>query len=48
MLIDVDLAKEVGTGRTGALHQTGTMEFMSIQVQRKVALTYRHDLESSF
>ncbi|MCJ1349377.1 hypothetical protein MMC31_007617 [Peltigera leucophlebia] len=48
MLIDVDLAKEIGSGRTGARHQTGTMEFMSIQVLRKVAHTYRHDLESFF
>lgn len=49
MLIDVDLAKEVGSGRTGARHQTGTMEFiMSIQVLRRVAHTYRHDLESFF
>lgn len=48
MLIDVDLAKAVGSGRTGARHQTGTMEFMSIQVLRKVAHTYRHDLESFF
>lgn len=47
-LIDVDLAKEVGGGRTGARHQTGTMEFMAIQVLRQVAHTYRHDLESVF
>lgn len=46
MLIDVDLAKEIGSGRSGARHQTGTMEFMAIQVLRGVAHTYRHDLES--
>ena len=46
MLIDMDLAKEVGSGRSGARHQTGTMEFMAIEVLRKVAHTYRHDLES--
>ncbi|SLM36384.1 protein [Lasallia pustulata] len=27
MLIDADLAKEIGSGRSGARHQTGTMEF---------------------
>ncbi|KAL8673853.1 MAG: hypothetical protein Q9168_001718 [Polycauliona sp. 1 TL-2023] len=46
MLIDVDLAKEIGSGRSGARHQTGTMEFMAIQVLQRVAHTYRHDLES--
>ena len=48
MLIDLDLAKEVGSGRSGARHQTGTMEFMAIQVLQRVAHTYRHDLESFF
>jgi serine/threonine protein kinase len=48
MLIDLDLAKEVGAGRSGARHQTGTMEFMAIEVLRNVAHTYRHDLESFF
>lgn len=49
MLIDLDLAKENGSDQTGARHQTGTMEFMSIEVLRKVAChTYRHDLESFF
>lgn len=48
MLIDLDLAKIVGSGKTGARHQTGTVEFMAIQVLRKVAHTYRHDLESFF
>ena len=48
MLIDLDLAKEIGSGRSGARHQTGTMEFMAIEVLRKVAHTYRHDLESFF
>ncbi|TPX23174.1 hypothetical protein DIZ76_012499 [Coccidioides immitis] len=32
MLIDLDLAKEVGSGQSGAQHQTGTMEFMTIEV----------------
>ena len=48
MLIDADLAKIVGGGRTGVRYQTGTMEFMAIEVLRKVAHTYRHDLESFF
>jgi 5-carboxymethyl-2-hydroxymuconate isomerase len=48
MLIDLDLAKEIGSGRSGARHQTGTMEFMAIQVLRNVSHTYRHDLESFF
>jgi hypothetical protein len=48
MLIDEDLAKEIGSGRSGARHQTGTMEFMAIQVLQRVAHTYRHDLESFF
>ncbi|PGH16587.1 hypothetical protein AJ79_01693 [Helicocarpus griseus UAMH5409] len=48
MLIDLDLAKEIGSGRSGARHQTGTMEFMAIEVLRNVDHTYRHDLESFF
>ncbi|MCJ1237182.1 hypothetical protein MMC14_005167 [Varicellaria rhodocarpa] len=48
MLIDADLAKIIGGGRTGARHQTGTMEFMAIGVLQKVDHSYRHDLESFF
>ncbi|KAI9701454.1 MAG: hypothetical protein M1836_001509 [Candelina mexicana] len=48
MPIDLDLAKEIGSGRSGARHQTDTMEFMAIQVLRNVSHTYRHDLESFF
>ncbi|EDN02894.1 predicted protein [Histoplasma mississippiense (nom. inval.)] len=48
MLIDLDLAKEVGSGRSGARHQTGTMEFMAIEVLLNIDHTYRHDLESFF
>lgn len=48
ILIDLELAKEVGSGPSGARHQTGTMEFMAIEVLRRVAHTYRHDLESFF
>ncbi|KAL9121789.1 MAG: hypothetical protein Q9187_001654 [Circinaria calcarea] len=48
MLIDLDLAKEVGSGPSGARHRTGTMEFMAIEVLLGYAHTYRHDLESFF
>ena len=46
MLIDLNLAKVLGSGRSDARHQTSTMEFMAIEVLRGVAHTYRHDLES--
>src|SRR5204863_2376555 len=48
ILIDLDLAKELGSGPSGARHQTGTMEFMAIEVLKGKAHTYRHDLESFF
>ncbi|KAI9764729.1 MAG: hypothetical protein M1840_008121 [Geoglossum simile] len=48
MLIDLDLARESGGGPSGARHQTGTMEFMAIEVLEGRAHTYRHDLESFF
>ena len=48
ILIDLDLAKIVGSGPSGARHQTGTVEFMAIQVLQKTAHTHRHDLESFF
>lgn len=48
MLIDLDLAKEISSGRSGARHQTGTTEFMAIQVLRNVSHTYRQALESFF
>ncbi|KID73425.1 uncharacterized protein G6M90_00g062590 [Metarhizium brunneum] len=48
MLIDLDLAKVRDSGPSGARHQTGTMQFMAIQVLRGVDHTYRHDLESFF
>jgi hypothetical protein len=44
---DLDLST-VGDERTGARQQTGTMEFMAIDVLRGVEHTYRHDLESFF
>lgn len=48
MLIDLDLAKMRDSGTSGARHQTGTMQFMAVEVLRKVDHTYRHDLESFF
>lgn len=48
MLIDLDLAKELNSGLSGARHRTGTMEFMAIQVLEGHTHTYRHDLESFF
>ena len=48
MLIDLDLAKERDGEPTGARHQTGTMQFMAIEVLRGTDHTYRHDLESFF
>ena len=48
MLIDLDLAKELGGSPSVARHQTGTMEFMVIEVLKGISHTYRHDLESFF
>ena len=48
MLIDLDLAKLLGSERSGARHQTGTREFMAIQVLQRLVHTYRHDMESLF
>ncbi|KJZ68222.1 hypothetical protein HIM_12387 [Hirsutella minnesotensis 3608] len=48
MLIDLDLAKELASGRSGARCRTGTMEFMAIEVLQGIDHTYRHDLESFF
>lgn len=48
MLIDLDLAKVRESGPSGARHQTGTMQFMAVEVLRKADHTYRHDLESFF
>jgi serine/threonine protein kinase len=48
LLIDLDLAKELDSGPSGARHRTGTMEFMAIEVLEGVAHTYRQDLESFF
>jgi len=46
MLIDADLGKEIGSGKSGARHRTCTMEFLAIQVLQLIDPTYRHDLES--
>ncbi|TGJ83761.1 hypothetical protein E0Z10_g5007 [Xylaria hypoxylon] len=48
MLIDLDLAKVRDSGPSGARHQTGTMQFMAVEVLRTADHTYRHDLESFF
>ncbi|KAI1291672.1 serine/threonine-protein kinase Sgk2 [Xylaria venustula] len=48
MFIDLDLAKVRDSGPSGARHQTGTMQFMAVEVLRKADHTYRHDLESFF
>ncbi|RYO95254.1 hypothetical protein DL766_002067 [Monosporascus sp. MC13-8B] len=48
MLIDLDLAKVRDSGPSGARHQTGTVQFMAVEVLRKADHTYRHDLESFF
>lgn len=48
MLIDLDLAKELDSGPSGARQLTGTMQFMAVEVLRKTDHTYRHDLESFF
>ncbi|KGQ02072.1 hypothetical protein PAAG_11253 [Paracoccidioides lutzii Pb01] len=48
MLIDLDLAKEVGSEQSGAHYQIGTMEFMAIEVLLNIDHTYQHDLESFF
>jgi serine/threonine protein kinase len=48
MLIDLNLAKERDSGPSGARHQTGTVQFMAVEVLRNADHTYRHDLESFF
>ncbi|KAL6909160.1 hypothetical protein GGI43DRAFT_394714 [Trichoderma evansii] len=48
MLIDLDLAKIRDSSPSGARHQTGTMQFMAVEVLRTANHTYRHDLESFF
>ena len=48
ILIDMDLAKRLGSKPSGARHKTGTMQFMAIEVLRGIDHTYRHDLESFF
>ncbi|KAG6149295.1 hypothetical protein E4U37_006907 [Claviceps purpurea] len=46
MLIDLDLAKNMNEGPSGARFRTGTIEFMAIGVLLGQQHTYRHDLES--
>lgn len=45
MLIDLDLAKKLGSEEIDAHHQTDTMKFMIIQVLLSKDHIYRHDLE---
>lgn len=46
MLIDADLAEEMGSGRSGARNRTGMMEFMAIKCYRVshtlIAMTSSH------
>ncbi|KAI9861265.1 MAG: hypothetical protein M1813_005438 [Trichoglossum hirsutum] len=48
VLVDLHLAKEMGSEPSGARCRTGTMEFKAIEVFLGVSHTYRHDLESFF
>lgn len=49
MLIDLDNARELDQRPSGALHRTGTIEFMAIEVLMRAEIhTYRHDLEAFF
>lgn len=48
MLINLDVAKELRSWRSGARCRTGTMEFMVIEVLLSMSHTYWHDLESFF
>ena len=48
-LIDLDMAKAIGSDSSGAMNRTGTMEFMAINVlRRSEPHSYRDDLESFF
>ena len=48
MLIGLDLAKELDNLLIGTSHQTGTVQFMAIEVLQGKFHTYRHDVESFF
>ena len=48
MLINLNLVKELDSGPSRARHQTGTIEFMAIEVLKRMARTYCYDLESFF
>jgi Fungal protein kinase len=48
MLINLDLAKKLDSGPSGARHRTGTIKFMAIEVLEGRAYTYRYDLKSFF
>ncbi|CAK7568459.1 MAG: hypothetical protein SEPTF4163_006450 [Sporothrix epigloea] len=46
MPIDLDMAKVLGSGRSGARNLTGTLQFMAVEVLLGADHTYRHNLES--
>jgi hypothetical protein len=48
ILINLNLAKKLNSGPTGARYRTGIIEFMAIKVLKGTAHTYRHNLESFF
>jgi hypothetical protein len=48
ILINLNLAKELNNGLSGARHRTKTMEFMAIEVLKDKAHTYRYNLELFF
>jgi hypothetical protein len=48
-LIDLDMAKAIGSDSSGAMNRTGTIEFMAVNVlRRSEPHSYRDDLESFF
>lgn len=48
MLNNLNLAKVRNSGLGGARHQTGTMQFIAVEVLRTVDYTYRYNLKSFF
>jgi len=45
MLVDLDVAKELDSGLSGARRRTGTVEFMVMEMLEGTARTYSHELE---
>lgn len=48
MLINLNLAKELGSSPTGIKYRTNIMEFMTIKMLEGKTHTYRHNLELFF